>query len=423
MQSRVRHFVALCAVVVLGGVGLLAVAPAAAAGSFGPVDPSIPDGDAGSLRDVLENQVGDGDTVVLQSGATYQLTCEGGGSLNTSADIVLQGNGATIEQTCDELVWDSGSDLDLDHVTITGGFDDDERSAGGIHFDGTELIITNSQIVGNKTCGDGGGINYDNTGLLHIENSTIAGNSAGTEGGAIASHDDGEGTTEIINSTISDNTAVVGGGLFMHDGGSVNLVYTTLVANAADTEGIPCGSSSDAVDTGASASEADVAPAANGTGANVELDEVGSVLTTFGSVIALPVQGPNCNVQPEIILEEALSNTVSNGYNYSDDASCDLTGTGDRQDAADPQLGSLGANGGPTVTRLPAETSPLVDGVPLASCQADGADGITTDQRGITRPQRTGCDIGAVELETITPAPTPTPTPSPAVIVTPRFTG
>jgi hypothetical protein len=56
--------------------------------------------------------------------------------------------------------------------------------------------------------------------------------------------------------------------------------------------------------------------------------------------------------------------------------------------------------------------------VPLAQCQADGAAGIARDQRGITRPQRNGCDIGAVELVALTP----TPEPAPAAIVTPRFT-
>lgn len=417
MRSRLHHLIALFGVVVLGAGALVALAPAAVAATIGPVDASIPDGQPNSLRDVLENQAAGGDTVVLQTGATYQLTdCEAG-SLNTSSDLAVQGNGATIGQTCDELVWDSGGDLNLDSLTITGGFDDDNRAAGGIHFDGDELTITNSSIVGNQTCGDGGGINYDNSGVLRIVNSTIAGNSAGAEGGAIATHSGSESEALIVNSTISDNTAMVGGGVFMHDGGPLTTVYATIAGNAADTPGIACESDFDAVDTGAQAVEGDAGAQANGTGANIEFADTASVLTTFGSVIALPVEGPNCNVEVEVAPASALSNTVSNGYNYSDDSSCDLAGTGDRQGVADPQLLPLGANGGPTATRPPAETSPLVDGVPLAQCQADGAAGITTDQRGVTRPQRAGCDIGAVELVASTP------TPAPAALVTPRFTG
>ena len=48
--------------------------------------------------------------------------------------------------------------------------------------------------------------------------------------------------------------------------------------------------------------------------------------------------------------------------------------------------------------------SPLLDKVPAADCQADGAAGITTDQRGVPRPQWPGCDKGAVEVQVAVPA-------------------
>jgi hypothetical protein len=49
---------------------------------------------------------------------------------------------------------------------------------------------------------------------------------------------------------------------------------------------------------------------------------------------------------------------------------------------------------------LPLTGSPLIDAIPAASCQADGAAGITTDQRGFARPDAASpnCDIGAVEV-------------------------
>jgi hypothetical protein len=74
---------------------------------------------------------------------------------------------------------------------------------------------------------------------------------------------------------------------------------------------------------------------------------------------------------------------------------------------------------------LPAATSPLLDAVPVAGCQADGAEGITTDQRGITRPQGAGCDVGAVEVVVTAPeppAPPAPPAPAPVAAVA-RFTG
>jgi hypothetical protein len=151
-----------------------------------------------------------------------------------------------------------------------------------------------------------------------------------------------------------------------------------------------------------------------GSAGSVGAQQIESSLTSFASVVALPLGGPNCGNG-----SNPLTNTVSNGYNFSDDTTCGFAGTGDRQNAGDPQIGALANNGGPTQTRLPADTSPLVDGVPLAQCQADGAAGVTTDQRGITRPQGAGCEIGAVEVV----PPVPEPVPEPAVEIAPRLAG
>jgi hypothetical protein len=132
-----------------------------------------------------------------------------------------------------------------------------------------------------------------------------------------------------------------------------------------------------------------------------QLDDVGDV-SLFGSVITMPQGAPNCAVTGAI---------TSNGFNFSDDTTCGLTGTGDRQGAGnDPALSPLADNGGPTPTLLPQTGSPLIDAIPIAACQSDGASGITTDQRGLLRPAMAGCDIGSVEVQ-------------PPILVTPKFTG
>ncbi|HET8845159.1 MAG TPA: choice-of-anchor Q domain-containing protein, partial [Ktedonobacteraceae bacterium] len=51
----------------------------------------------------------------------------------------------------------------------------------------------------------------------------------------------------------------------------------------------------------------------------------------------------------------------------------------------------LRANGGPTLTLALQAESPAMNAVPVANCD------VTTDQRGVKRPQHNACDIGAYE--------------------------
>jgi hypothetical protein len=221
------------------------------------------------------------------------------------------------------------------------------------------------------------------------------GNTSGGNGGAIVIN----GALTITNSTITGNTAV---GTGSSNGGigagqDMLIAYSTIVGNSA------------------------------ATAANVQAlsDDVEfSQDRVFGTVIADPQGGgTNCGTPSDA--------GASEGYNFSDDESCNLTATGDRQSAADPDLGALGDNGGPTPTMLPADGSPLIDFIPVAACQTGVATGVTDDQRGVTRPQGSGCDIGAVEVEVIppdsstttTPGGSTTPNGTPNQAVNPLFTG
>ena len=88
---------------------------------------------------------------------------------------------------------------------------------------------------------------------------------------------------------------------------------------------------------------------------------------------------------------------ISHGYNLSTDddmseflnAETDLPGT-------DPMLGPLADNGGPTLTHALQAGSLAID---AGSQTAIDDSDITTDQRGVTRPQGENNDIGAFELE------------------------
>ncbi len=241
-------------------------------------------------------------------------------------------------------------------------------------INGTSLTFENITITGGQSVGgQGGGITTG--GSVALLDSTVSGNTVGGagEGGGVFAADG----VSLTNSTVSGNTASTqGGGIFA---GTVTVVYSTVAGNSA--------------------------PSAANILATTD------TLVPFGSGVALPQGGGgNC----------VVDTTTSNGFNFSDDASCELAAASDKQNAGDPGLGALANNGGPTQTRLPQAGSPLIDAIPTASCQADGASGITTDQRGVTRPQGAGCDIGAVEVE---PAVPPSPTPAAPVTAPVRFTG
>ena len=99
---------------------------------------------------------------------------------------------------------------------------------------------------------------------------------------------------------------------------------------------------------------------------------------------------------------------ISQGYNYVTDDSCGLLpqATCSRVRSRSSVLAN---NGGPTLSVF-GSSDPLLDHIPLVSCQDGIGTGITTD-RAASRSQGVGCDVGAVEVAIVPVTPVAPDTP------------
>ncbi len=389
LHRRVRA--ALGAVALVGAPAAVVVATAGPASADTFTVTTTTDGVPGSLREAIEDLATNagGDTVVLQAGATYQLDCDSGGSLEHDATpLVIEGNGATIEQTCDgERVLDQGdADLDLEYVTITGG--NTSGAGAGVRTSGS-LGVHHSTIRDNVsgTASAGGGISMlGGAGSALIEDSTLTGNTA-RNGGAIGV---AAGTqVQVVNSTITDNHADggpgtgTGGALDSNGSGEYVFLYATVVGNTA-----------------------------NSGGNNLSIGSESNI-----SVVDSVIADGDCSLN---------GNVVTSADNVTTETSCGLSDATDTL-VTEPMLAPLGSYGGPTLTMEPLAGSPVIDVVPTADCSA-GQTNITMDQRGFPRPEVAGglCDAGAVEVQAGTPVAPIDPIGPPAaspLAVTPAFTG
>jgi hypothetical protein len=115
----------------------------------------------------------------------------------------------------------------------------------------------------------------------------------------------------------------------------------------------------------------------------------GGTLTVANSLISSQSGGPNCF---------GLGPGSDGGYNLDDGTSCGFGSAAHSLSSTDPLLDPAGlrTNGGPTQTIALLPGSPAIDAIPsgVNGC----ATTLTSDQRGVTRPAGSGCDIGAFEF-------------------------
>ena len=227
------------------------------------------------------------------------------------------------------------------------------------------LTIINCSITGNSATSSGSAMQNFSTSTMNIRNTTVSGNTTSATG--IAGAIQANGTVTITNSTFSGNTAPSGtGGGVYYNGSSLIMTNTTIVNN---TSGIGGGG-------------------LHRTGTNPTLVMRNTIVAGNNGAAGSP---------------DAFGLVSSQGNNIIGNVTGSSGWIGSDLQNVNPMLGGLGANGGLGFTHLPLAGSPALDAgqncVVDLSCSASNPPiAVTTDQRGVTRPQNAIVDIGSVEV-------------------------
>jgi predicted outer membrane repeat protein len=323
---------------------------------------------------------------------TNNMAAHDGGGIHSTGNIMLlsstvSGNEVTVVRHGGG-VYAAGT-ASLINTTVN---DNASHGRGGGVFgeDGSTLTITNSTIRENVAAGEGGGIRGPN---ITIQVSTISGNT-GISGGGIRS----TGQVTITDSTLSDNSVSLDGGGAMING-TLNLDRVTVNGNNALNRGGGLFVQGNAIVTNSTIS----GNSTGGLGGGIFMDQGtlrnvtitgntaggrgGGVSATTGAIQNSLIALNTSAIGPDY--EGTLN---SGGHNLIGDSS-DATITGNTTGniiGADPRIGPLANNGGPTFTHALRPGSPAIAAANTGAAPA-------TDQRGVARPQGPAADIGAFE--------------------------
>ncbi|MBD2209164.1 CHAT domain-containing protein [Nostoc linckia FACHB-104] len=262
---------------------------------------------------------------------------------------------------------------------------------GGIYNDGINggrLDFNNSNFISNlATSGNGGGIyNYDTTG--NVNNSTFSGNLASNgRGGGIYNEGVFINVLTVNNSTFNANSAIDGGGIYNNIGVSLNVNNSTFGSNSAiNGNGGGIYNSLDTLNVNNSTLSGNSATDGGGI-----LSESRAPTTLKNTIVAGNTSSQNPDVSG-VLLGSSSNNLIGDGTGttgISNGVSGNQVGTA--AIPINPLLSVLGNYGGST------QTFALLPGSPAINAGISDTN-ITTDQRGISRPQDTTPDIGAFEL-------------------------
>ncbi len=382
--------------------------PGGAAGAIGNIgtltveNSTFLDNSADGGGGAIVNSI-NGSATIKNSTFTDNSTSGKGGAVVNSDGIMTIEN-STFTNNASGPGSDGGAIYNSDQLTIIGGtFTENEASYGGAIANFDKLSLSDS-VISNNTGNIGGGIS--NGGVATLSNVTISGNSATNGGAGIANHPDHNGTMTITNSTIANNTAPHGGGVHnLPVNGTVNILSSTLSGNTVTGNGGGISSfgtlklenatlSNNSAVVGGGVFSTGTLTTINSTIANNSATTSGGGIANFGtlhltnSIIANSTGSEDCYshnglvaTSVKTLIEDNAASPYQCGSPFLDE---------------DPKLGSLADNGGSTQTLALLPGSPAIDAGDDASCP-------DTDQRGVTRPQGSHCDIGSYEYQEAPP--------------------
>ncbi|MFN7953977.1 MAG: choice-of-anchor Q domain-containing protein [bacterium] len=293
----------------------------------------------------------------------------------TLTDVTIQDNAALDGGGIQNL----GGTIDVVRCTITENL--------------AELDLTFTDFESGFSAGIG---NDGPTAVVHVSDSTISANTARLGGGGVSNAFFGlGGSMTIAGSTIHGNLALgaaasgfpwppTGGAAGVLNDGPMTITNSTISGNVANPFTVP--SSGGGIITGGDTTAA-VFTMTNSTVTGNQSSSATALLVNTGTVSLA-----NSLLQGSCGFLGATTMTSLGGNLESPGNGCRLTLASDIVNVADPKLGPLAANGGPTPTHALLTGSPGLDKALAANCPA-------TDQRGTVRPQPTAgkCDIGAYE--------------------------
>jgi len=333
-----------------------------------PANFNIAAGDTAGLINALAiaQTNGEADSINLAANSTYTLTAVNNATngnnglpvINNDGAVTFNGNGSTITRDAAAPAFRIfnvvNGRLLMRDITLSNG---SGAFGGAIRVSDTttagldNLVLRNSLLTGNLAASDGGGLFVGAGGKASLINTTVSTNTATANGGGVSVLD-GAGIVNIVNVTITRNVATTqnGGGLNV-EGGNVNVNNTILADNHL-------------VSLAGAESDLFRLPSTSGGSGTVNASN-----SLFGDT---PTIGANGTL---------------NGAQFNN------------QFGANPQLGPLQNNGGPTQTHaLTTAASPAVDAG--SNALITSPDNVS-DQRGASfnRIINSTVDIGAYEYQ------------------------